>query len=245
MCVGKCTKPIETGHAKIDPSKPLVMQVGRLGEAYDDWTHQPLPGIPRLFGPDWMEACTKTPWWLIPLLWGPLCISCAIAALRVFHLSPFGLVWRALVGIYMWHLLEYSLHRFLFHKKFTSYKGITFHFLAHGIHHKYPNDPLRLVFPLVPGVIVTTILVTTFKTLLPWSDVIALASGMIFGYIQYDCTHYFIHHGLFKQSPWFKPLRESHAEHHYRNHDKAFGVTTPFFDFVFGTWNSIQAQWVQ
>jgi dihydroceramide fatty acyl 2-hydroxylase len=159
--------------------------------------------------------------------------------------SPAELAWRFLLGFAFWYLFEYCMHRFLFHKKFTSYTGVTFHFLAHGIHHKYPNDPLRLVFPLVPAVIVTAILVSAFRMFLPWSEVFAIAGGVMVGYMQYDCTHYFIHHGVFKKHPWFEPLRESHAEHHYRDHNKGFGVSNPFFDFVFSTWNNVQTRFVQ
>lgn len=42
-------------------------------------------------------------------------------------------------------LVEYCLHRFLFHASPASYWGITLHYAFHGCHHKYPNDRLRLV----------------------------------------------------------------------------------------------------
>ena len=34
----------------------------------------------------------------------------------------------------------------------------TFHFLIHGLHHKVPTDPYRLVFPPFPAVIIATTL---------------------------------------------------------------------------------------
>lgn len=42
----------------------------------------------------------------------------------------------------------------------------TFHFLIHGIHHKVPFDPDRLVFPLVPASIMTIILSSLFYILI-------------------------------------------------------------------------------
>lgn len=55
-----------------------------------------------------------------------------------------------LVGNVIWTLLEYTLHRFLFHidgvlpdKPFF----LMLHFLLHGIHHYLPMDGLRLVMP--------------------------------------------------------------------------------------------------
>ena len=41
--------------------------------------------------------------------------------------------------------LEYLLHRFVFHRVPSGYWGITAHFLLHGVHHKLPADPGRLV----------------------------------------------------------------------------------------------------
>ena len=242
---GGAAKHIATGHAKIDPSKPLVPQVGQLRGAYDEWTHQPLPGVPRLFGPDWMEACTKTAWWVIPLVWLPIIGACVYTAVHAFHHTPVAVLWRALCGFALWHALEYALHRFLFHATFTSHVGVTFHFLAHGIHHKYPNDPLRLVMPLVPAALLTAALVSLFRLVLPWSDLVPVAAGTIAGYVQYDCTHYFVHHGVFRGSAWFEPLRESHMQHHYRDHTRGYGITSSFFDFTCGTWNRVQSQFVR
>jgi hypothetical protein len=99
------TARYQTGHEKIDPVKPLVPQVGALGPAYDEWTHEALPGIPRLFGPDWMEACSKTPWWLIPLIWIPLSITCMGVAIQKFDVAVVSLAWRAMTGFALWHFL--------------------------------------------------------------------------------------------------------------------------------------------
>jgi dihydroceramide fatty acyl 2-hydroxylase len=219
--------------------------VGALGPAYDCWTHQALPGIPRLFGPDWMEACSKTPWWLIPLIWVPLSMACMVVSGQNFGLSLVSIAWRTIMGVALWHMIEYTLHRFAFHLVPTSRVGVTFHFLLHGIHHKYPNDPLRLVMPLIPAIILTGFLVSVFKMVLPWSEMFPIASGVILGYVQYDCTHYFIHHGVFKGHPWFEALRESHMDHHYRNHTKGYGITTSFFDFVCRSSNHTQCAWTK
>ena len=66
-----------------------------------------------------------------------------------------------LVGIACWTFGEYFLHRFLFHGedywlKYAKKSNVilTFHFLIHGIHHAFPMDRYRLVFPPAPGFIV-------------------------------------------------------------------------------------------
>ncbi len=65
-----------------------------------------------------------------------------------------------LFGIAFWTLGENVGHRFLFHgedywmKYIPNNKEIrTFHFLIHGIHHAFPMDRYRLVFPPLPGFI--------------------------------------------------------------------------------------------
>lgn len=228
------------GDDKIDFSRPLVAQVGALGPAYDEWTHAALPGVPRLFGPEWMEFFSRTPWYLIPMIWIPISIMCMMHSVQTFQHTVSGMAWRCLAGIATWHALEYVLHRFAFHYVPTSRWGITFHFLLHGIHHKYPSDPLRLVFPLLPAVGMTAFLVSTFKLILPWSELVPVASGVILGYVAYDCTHYFIHHVESRSIAWLEPLRASHMDHHYRDHDKGYGITTAFFDWILSTTNSQQ-----
>ena len=98
--------------------------------------------------------------------------------------------------------------------------------------------------PLVPAALLTVALVSAFKTFLPWREMFPLASGVILGYVQYDCTHYFVHHGVFKEHAWFRSLRDSHMDHHYRDHSSGYGITSSFFDFVFRTWNHAQSAWL-
>lgn len=56
----------------IDESKPLLCQVGSLGTHYTKWVESPVPGHPRFFKNSLAEAVTKTPWWVVPLVWLPL-----------------------------------------------------------------------------------------------------------------------------------------------------------------------------
>lgn len=58
----------------------------------------------------------------------------------------------------MWTAVEYILHRYVFHMdtKELGDWGKIFHFLLHGLHHKVPTDPYRLVFPPVPALIIAT-----------------------------------------------------------------------------------------
>ncbi|CAI8603650.1 unnamed protein product [Vicia faba] len=64
-----------------------------------------------------------------------------------------------LLGIFVWTLAEYLLHRFLFHVQTKSYWGNTLHYLLHGCHHKHPMDSLRLVFPPAAAAIIASMIV--------------------------------------------------------------------------------------
>lgn len=57
--------------------------------------------------------------------------------------------------------------------------------------------------------------------------------GGVFGYICYDLTHYFLHHQNLPM--YWKHLKKLHLEHHFLDYELGFGVTSPFWDWVFGT----------
>jgi dihydroceramide fatty acyl 2-hydroxylase len=66
--------------------EPCVFRVGNLGaDAYWEWVHRPVPGAPRFFRRGWVEACSKTCWWLIPTIWVPVALVLALAGSR--HLN--------------------------------------------------------------------------------------------------------------------------------------------------------------
>ena len=163
------------GDFGIDATAALVPQVGALGDRYVAWVHRPNADASplRFFESDWAEAATRTPWWLVPLVWLPIAAYAAFVGCRLamdgrtgdlggfgFGDGSFGdglfggvwLRWMCLVsawvaGYWFWGVLEYAFHRFAFHRAPTSSVGITLHFLMHGCHHKAPADACRLVFP--------------------------------------------------------------------------------------------------
>lgn len=66
-----------------------------------------------------------------------------------------------------------------------------------------------------------------------WYVATTVFAGGIFGYTCYDMTHYFLHH---QNLPlWYKQLKKYHLEHHFLDYENGFGVTSKFWDWVFGT----------
>ncbi|MGA8926292.1 MAG: fatty acid hydroxylase, partial [Solirubrobacterales bacterium] len=51
------------------------------------------------------------------------------------------------VGVAIWTLTEYWLHRLVFHWQPKFAGGDRLHFIIHGVHHDHPNDAMRLVMP--------------------------------------------------------------------------------------------------
>ncbi|KAH6763669.1 fatty acid hydroxylase 1 [Perilla frutescens var. frutescens] len=215
----------------IDVNKPLAFQVGHLGEAYDEWVHQPIvtKGSPRFFENKFIELFTRTRWWEVPLFWLP------IVWLFVSYPTESGVPRNHVAtivvgGVFLWTLMEYFLHRFILHIKTTGYWGNTFHYILHGCHHKHPMDDLRLVLPPPAAAVFIVFFWNLTKLVVPAPHSCALMGGELLGYVIYDCTHYYLHRG--------KPshqLKKYHMNHHFRDQDKGFGVTTVFWDVVFGT----------
>ena len=127
-----------------DPTKGMMYQVwtDMSLKEYLDMVNNPthMAGHVRLFDAPYLEALTKTKWYVIPLFWLPV----------VFYYFCTGLqygIWTSvffLLGLLIWTLMEYCLHRFVFHSeahfKEENRLYTTLHFACHGIHHAFPMD---------------------------------------------------------------------------------------------------------
>ncbi|GAB2214005.1 hypothetical protein Drorol1_Dr00018335 [Drosera rotundifolia] len=219
----------------VDLNKPLVFQVGHLGEAYDEWVHQPIVSkeAPRFFANDFAELLTLTKWWVIPLVWLPIASGFVLLSIHR-GLSQQLAVLNVVCGIFLWSLFEYIFHRFVFHMKTTSYWGNTLHYFIHGFHHKHPVDSLRLVFPPALTAVIAIPLWSLVKLLSTPTIAPALFGGGLLGYVLYDLTHYYLHHGrAYNQST--QKLKKYHLDHHFKVQNMGFGVTSTFWDRIFGT----------
>ena len=96
-------------------------------------------------------------------------------------------------------------------------------------------DKYRLVMPPTLLVALTIPFWKLAHTLFFWDWNIATTvfCGGFFGYICYDMTHYFLHH---QNLPlWYKQLKKYHLAHHFLDYELGFGVTSKFWDNIFGT----------
>jgi len=147
-------------------------------------------------------------------------------------------------GLLVWSLAEYALHRFIFHYVPTSGWGKQIHFMFHGVHHDYPSDSTRLVMPPIVSIPLAFLFYFLFKNILGTRYLPPFFAGFILGYLAYDLTHYAVHHFSLRGRISLY-LKQQHMRHHYMDPDGNYGVSSPLWDFVFGTYMKKQPQEIQ
>jgi 4-hydroxysphinganine ceramide fatty acyl 2-hydroxylase len=107
-------------HKFLDLSRPLIPQVwcGGFSKAfYLEQVHRPRhyrggESAP-LFG-NFLEPLTKTAWYIVPIIWlPPVAYGTFIAREGCTSWVQVTAYWS--LGLFLWTLVEYILHRFLFH----------------------------------------------------------------------------------------------------------------------------------
>ena len=191
-----------------------------------------LSASPRLFDNALLDRLSRVHWTMPLFVYVPIIVGLSVVSFQT--LAPLTALAMVAVGYLMWTLIEYFGHRYLFHWEFPGEFGRRMHFLIHGVHHDHPNDPLRLVMPiLLSGPIM---IIAFFVATLLFGASLRLPAlvGFISGYLAYDMVHYYTHHAV-PTSKLGMTLRRLHLMHHFRDHDKGFGVSAPYWDYVFGT----------
>jgi 4-hydroxysphinganine ceramide fatty acyl 2-hydroxylase len=187
----------------------------------------------RMFESDFMEFFSRvhpaTPAVIyLPVVGYMLYISIWHRQLSIVSVSALFLL-----GILLWTLLEYLIHRYVFHYEPKTRFGKRLHYIIHGVHHDYPNDARRLVMP--PSISVPLaflfygIFLLIFGRLTP-----VVFAGLVFGYLCYDMLHYATHHFPMKRGVWLW-LKQYHLRHHYKDDHVGYGISSPLWDYVFGT----------
>lgn len=136
-------------------------------------------------------------------------------------------------GFFFFTFIEYLMHRYLYHLPATSPKKEKFVYTMHGVHHDYPKDKSRLAMPPMISLILATIFFIIYRSLMG-DYVFGFLAGFLMGYTAYLSIHYSIH-AFNVPKNFLKVLWHHHSIHHYRESDRAFGVSSPLWDVVFGT----------
>jgi sterol desaturase/sphingolipid hydroxylase (fatty acid hydroxylase superfamily) len=137
------------------------------------------------------------------------------------------------IGMVAWTLMEYIIHRYVFHMTAESEKRAKLQYTLHGVHHEFPKDKERLAMPPVVSITIATVLLFIFRLFLK-DLVFSFLPGFLVGYASYLSIHYMIH-SFQPPKNFLKILWVNHSIHHYKNGEHVYGVSSPLWDYVFGT----------
>jgi sterol desaturase/sphingolipid hydroxylase (fatty acid hydroxylase superfamily) len=150
----------------------------------------------------------------------PLAIVIFVGIAGAYRLHLF------LAGVVVWTLLEYLVHRIVFHRYFAGQR-------LHWLHHDRPNDPeaerSSLSTPLIAFPIGFLLIVAAGV-----EDGSAIFAGLLLGYLTFIIVHHAVHRRLIKPNSWLHSAKLRHLTHH-RFDNCNYGVTTIFWDIVFRT----------
>ena len=158
-------------------------------------------------------------------LYPPIILALLIAAAN--HLRVVDVLALFMLGLAAWTLAEYLLHRYALHHwpYFSKF---------HLAHHVEPRAKIGA----------PTVFTLSFFFMISFLPVLALSTkgaacayyaGFLTGYIFFAAVHETVHHSE-NRSRLMRYFKMLHAIHHHGSSDKNFGVTTSFWDHVFGTY---------
>jgi len=137
------------------------------------------------------------------------------------------------VGFIAFTWVEYNVHRYVFHMKtYTEFRN-KIQYIIHGVHHEFPKDKDRLAMPPLLSITISTILLLLFRVIMG-DFVFAFLPGFMVGYASYLGVHYLVH-AYPPPKNFFKALWVNHSVHHYKDGQVVFGVSSPLWDYLYGT----------
>lgn len=159
--------------------------------------------------------------------------AAAVPALAVLlnSVAPQGR-WAAqlllvLAGLIAWSAIEYVLHRFVLHRvrPFRAW---------HEAHHDRPTA-LICAPTLLSSMLIVALVFGPLWLLGGLWRACALTLGVVSGYLAYAITHHATHHWR-ANSRWLRKRKRWHALHHHSiGGPSCYGVTSGFWDHVFGS----------
>lgn len=134
-------------------------------------------------------------------------------------------------GVLTWTLLEYLIHRWMGHDR--RFKKTPFG-VEHVRHHIEGNYFAPTWKKVIAAAVFVAVLAPPAIAVAGWDAGIAYTAGLIGFYGMYEWLHRREHtHAGF--GPYGRYVRRHHFHHHFVDGRVNHGVTTPLWDFVFGT----------
>lgn len=161
-----------------------------------------------------------------------MCLGFVALAVVGRDTHPVAAVLTLIAGLLAFSLIEYCFHRWLFHGSEHAMER------GHRRHHIDPTGIGSLPFFLPP--IFLVVLAALFSRVMPLSYAWLFTGGIAGGYFAYGQCHDWIHRTRFLQ-PFGRRWAANHHIHHHHPGSN-FGVTTPLWDIVFGTYYAPKAR---
>jgi len=187
----------------------------------------------RIFKSDFLESLTRTHIAVpLTLFWTAGALTLWYSVTREGVSVPTAVIFF-LCGALFFTLIEYLMHRFMYHIPATNEGRKRFQYVIHGVHHDHPRDKQRLAMPPVVSVILAVLFIALYRVIMGVNG-FAFGGGFLFGYSTYLLVHYCVH--MYKPPKGFlNVLWKHHNLHHYVGDDGAFGVSSPLWDHLLGT----------
>ena len=155
-------------------------------------------------------------------------VTVPLASVIFIDLAGVDRLYLVLAGLAAWTLLEYLVHRFVFHRYSSVGRRL------HQLHHDHPNDPdaerSSLSTPLIAFPIGFLLIATAGV-----ENGSAVFAGLLLGYLAFITVHYAVHSWSIGPNSWLYSAKLRHVAHH-RFENCNFGVTTISWDIVFRTY---------
>jgi sterol desaturase/sphingolipid hydroxylase (fatty acid hydroxylase superfamily) len=152
----------------------------------------------------------------------------AAAALWTTTLESWPQWFLAFIGGFAaWTLIEYVLHRYVLHH-------VPYVKDMHDAHHA---DQMALIGTPTwfSAIIMVAIVFLPLYLIADFSIASGITCGLIVGYLWYVSVHHIVHHWRNEPGTYGYRLKRRHMLHHHFDDMGNFGVTSGFWDKVFGT----------
>ncbi|WP_018185054.1 sterol desaturase family protein [Kaistia granuli] len=159
----------------------------------------------------------------------PATLAALILAAILWHGPLNPLLWIVAygVGLFVWTLAEYLIHRGILH-------NMVYFRDLHEKHHARPTDLIGTPVWLSFLVIAAAVFWPSWR-LFGLGIASGFTAGVVTGYVGYSFVHHVLHHWRMPHDSYLYKVKRRHALHHHSELEGNFGVTTLFWDHVFGT----------
>lgn len=190
-------------------------------------------GTRRLFDNPILERLSRTHI-SVPLIVFAI-YSTALIYWSVTHttLSVLATIGLFFAGVLAFTWVEYMVHRYLFHMGTYTKAREKLQYTLHGVHHEFPKDKDRLAMPPLLSITLATVLLLVFRVVMG-DFAFAFLPGFLVGYALYLAIHYMVH-AFQPPKNFLKALWVNHGVHHYKDGEIVFGVSSPLWDYIYGT----------